>query len=502
MKKIQFALIGMMCFAQAWAQNATDVFRYSQQFNLGTARSQGVGGAFGAVGADYSSTYLNPAGLGLYRRNDFHLSAAITTNFASGRFLGATETDNRTNFNIPSFGLVLTKVNTGLTGDAKKGIVSYNFAFGHNRADNYQQNIFMQGRNSTNSITDFYIQQSDGIAFNDIDAPGREAEFSSLAWRAYLTDTADNSTSYYSPWLFGDSVYSLLQSQKITRRGAKDEYNINAAINIGDLVYLGAGLVFVNIRHQFTHEFTESDPNKTVSNSLGSRYNSSSLTIDNNTSGNGVLGRFGVIIRPFDYFRFGVSAQTRMRVDMTDDYSYRVTSDIANFGRYDVSSPELTSNYEVITPARYMASASVIIPSVGFVSADFEMVDYGSGRLTSENSFSEANQIVRRTYGEAYVLRLGTELKLDDNYRFRAGYSAQSNPYKNTPAGVNADDLTVQSFSAGLGYTQGKEYLDFAAVYTRFNQFESPYTLSNGGQPIGNVKNTNLNFVITYGQRF
>lgn len=502
MKKIQFALLGIICVSQAYAQTASDVFRYSQQFNLGTARSQGVGGAFGAVGADYSSTYLNPAGLGLYRRNDFHLSAAITTNQASSRFLGATQTDNRTNLNIPSFGLVLTKVNTGLTGDAKKGLVSYSFAFGHNRADNYQQNIFMQGRNTGNSINDFYIEQSNGIPFNNIEGVGREAEFSSLAWRAFLTDTADNNTTYYSPWMFGDSTYSLLQSQKITRRGAKNEYNINAAINIGDFIYLGAGLVFVNIRNNFTHEFSESDPDKTVVNSLGHTYNSSTLTVENNSTGDGVLGRFGIIIRPIDYFRFGLSAQTRMRVDMSDDYLYRVTSDIANFGRYDISSPDLISNYEVVTPARYMASATFIIPSIGFISGDFEMIDYGKGRLTSENSFSEANQMVRRTYGETYVLRLGAEVKLDDNYRLRAGYSSQSNPYKTTPIGVNADDLTIQSFSGGFGYTIGSEYLDFAAVYTRFNQFESPYSLSNNSQPIGNIKNTNLNFVVTYGHRF
>jgi hypothetical protein len=502
MKRLQFALIGIICVSQAYAQTSSDVFRYSQQFNLGTARSQGIGGAFGAVGADYSSTYLNPAGLGLYRRNDFHLSAAVTTNRADSRFLGTTETDNRTNFNIPSFGLVLTKVNTGLTGDAKKGIVSYNFAFGHNRSDNYQQNIFMQGRNTQNSISDFYIEQSNGIPFNNIDAVGREAEFSSLAWRAYLTDTADNNTTYYSPWLFGDSNYSLLQSQKITRRGAKNEYNFNTAVNIGDFIYLGAGLVFVNIRNEYTQEFTESDPNKTVVNSLGHTYNSSGLTITNNTTGTGVLGRFGFIIRPVDYFRFGLSAQTRMRVSMSDDYSYRVTSDIQNFGRYDIQSPALTSDYEIITPARYMASAMILIPRFGFISGDFEMVDYGKGRLTSESTFAEANQLVRRTYGEAYVLRLGTEIKLDDSHRLRLGYSAQSNPYKTTPGGVSADDLTIQSFSGGFGYTIGSEYLDFAAVYTRYNQFESPYTLANGNQPLGNVKNINFNFVVTYGHRF
>jgi hypothetical protein len=60
-------------------QNETDIFRYSFTESLGSARTMGMGGAFGALGADLACLTGNPAGIGLYRRGD----ASLTTGFAS-----------------------------------------------------------------------------------------------------------------------------------------------------------------------------------------------------------------------------------------------------------------------------------------------------------------------------------------------------------------------------------------------------------------------------------
>ena len=49
------------------AQTSSDALRYSRIFYSGTSRFQGMAGAFGATGADFSVIATNPAGLGLYR---------------------------------------------------------------------------------------------------------------------------------------------------------------------------------------------------------------------------------------------------------------------------------------------------------------------------------------------------------------------------------------------------------------------------------------------------
>ena len=509
MNKYKFMLVALVISAYAHAQNEVDILRYSQQYNLGTARSQGLGGAFGAVGADYSSTYLNPAGLGLYRRNEMHLSAAVTGTLTSGNFLGGTLDESRTNFNIPSFGLVLSKVNTGLNGDADKGIINYNFAFGHNRTNHFQQNIFMEGFNTKSNLSQFFVEQSNGIPSNQISANGTEFEFYNLGWNAYLTDTLNNNYTYYSPWFNSDNDYRVKQSHQITKRGSMDEYNFSGAINFDNILYLGVGLVFNELLHEYKSVFTESDPNNTVTtataDTVGNFYRSSYLRTEVNTEGQGVAGRFGFILRPVDCFRFGLSMQTASRINMKDDYQYKVGSDIRwpNIGKKNIESPQGTYEYQLITPARYTASAMFMHPKFGFISVDADMVNHAKGRLTATDfTFSDANARARASYQEAYQLRVGAELKLQDVYRLRMGYNLATSPYKNEINGVSKDDLTRQSYSVGAGYNDGVYFLDLAIVRTIFKEFFTPYQLNNGYSPTGVATHTMFNVAVTGGVRF
>jgi long-subunit fatty acid transport protein len=505
MKQIIF--IACMCVTiSTFAQNEADILRYSQQYTLGTARSLGAGGAFGATGADYSSSLINPAGLGFYRRSELHLSMALTANVADANYLGSTTFDRRTNFNIPTFGFVLSKMNSGLNGDATDGIVGFNFAFGHHRSNDFQQNLFIEGNNNRSSITDFYVQQSNGIDYRDITASGTESNFSNLAWRGYLTDTFDNSASYYSPWFYGDNNgYNLLQTYQITRRGSTDEFNISGSMNIGNTLFLGAGLVMMEVRQQYKAVFTESDPDRTVNNSLGSTYRYSSLTTEINTEGSGIAGRFGVIFRPVDAFRLGLSAQTPARIALTDKYKYILESDIdyPGIGYNSVIGPEEQMDYELITPARYTLSANVMLTKFGFISADLEMVDYRNGRLTSGTyAFSNENRRAQQVLNEAYILRVGSEFKLDDHWRFRLGYNYASSPYQSNATGVNNADLARQSYSTGFGYTDGHYFLDLAGMLTQFKEYYTPYEVDGGFTPTGVVTNRFYNFVLSTGVRF
>ena len=506
MNKYKIILIGLLCSFQSQAQNQSDILRYSQSYNMGTARSQGVGGAFGSVGADFSSVYINPAGLALYRRSEFNFSGAITANTATSDFLGQSSIDTRTNFNIPSFGVVFSKVNTGLQGgDASEGIVNYNFGFGYNRTNNFQQNIYAEGYNTKSNISQFYVQQANGTPYNQFAASGTSFDYASMAWNTYLIDTAANNTSYYSPWFGQDNNYKLLQSQQISRRGSVGEYNFNGSLNIGNMVYFGAGLVLSSVRYESTETFTESDPDKTVIDpNYGHLYNSSSLKSELTSTGNGVAGRFGVIFRPIDNFRFGFAAQTATRIAMTDNYKYTITSDInwTGIGQRKETSPDGEFSYNIITPAKYTASASFMHPDVGFLSVDVDMIDYSRGRLTSDNhSFSQQNAAARNSFQEAYNMRLGGEVKLTKMYRMRAGYSLHTSPYKSI-AGVSASDLARHGYSLGLGYTNGQHFIDFASVVTTYKEYNTPYLIEGGYSPTATINNVLLNFVVTGGVKF
>ena len=51
--------------ALAQAQTDVDVLRYSQTGNAGTSRFTSMGGAFGALGGDFSVLSWNPAGIAI-----------------------------------------------------------------------------------------------------------------------------------------------------------------------------------------------------------------------------------------------------------------------------------------------------------------------------------------------------------------------------------------------------------------------------------------------------
>ena len=55
----------------AGAQDLMDALRYSNIAVSGTARAGAMGNAFGALGGDFTSASINPAGLGLYRSSEF-----------------------------------------------------------------------------------------------------------------------------------------------------------------------------------------------------------------------------------------------------------------------------------------------------------------------------------------------------------------------------------------------------------------------------------------------
>lgn len=499
MKKLITIAAAISCTAQVlFAQNETDILRYSQAYNFGTARSQGAGGAFGAVGADFSSTFINPAGIGLYRRNEANLSMGITATLANTKYAGTSMDDSRTGFNIPTFGVVFSKVYQDFGKDASKGIVSLNFAAGMNRIADFQQNISFSGINNRSSIADYYVQQANGIPVSQFrNDPGYASDMAFMGWNVYLIDSQPGQTTrYYSPY-FADSSRSLRQGQQIEIRGGMQEYNFSGGMNIGDVFYFGASLIFTDVRHNYQSTFTETvlDPSN--------QYKTSKFTSEIKSSGMGVSGRFGVIVRPIEQLRFGFSAQTPSRINMRDDYNYNISANYAS-GNYSYASPANYIEYQVITPARYTASAALVLPSLGLLSADVEMVDYSQARLSANRfSFDNANAAAKSMYTQVYNVRVGAEVKTFDIFRIRGGFGMYGSPYKADQFDVKKEDLVRYVVSGGFGVLLNNVFLDFAVSNSFGKTYNTPYVLNDASKTYTAVNSYNtLNFALTGGIKF
>ena len=130
-KSFIIILFFSLSYSLVYAKTAEDALRYSRVFYSGTARFNGLSGAFGAVGADFSTLATNPAGIGLYKGSEMTLTLAPTIGYSSTNYNGSTATDSKVNLGLGSFGvgISINPYNKNKTGALK----NINIGFGFNR---------------------------------------------------------------------------------------------------------------------------------------------------------------------------------------------------------------------------------------------------------------------------------------------------------------------------------------------------------------------------------
>ena len=113
-----------------------------------------MGGAFGALGGDLSAISYNPAGVAIYRSNEFTFSPTMFVGETDAGYFGSSFSDSKYNFNFNSIGYVGTyKANDFVyeTDENKVGWMNTNIAVGYNRLNNFHRNILIEGDNPSSS---------------------------------------------------------------------------------------------------------------------------------------------------------------------------------------------------------------------------------------------------------------------------------------------------------------------------------------------------------------
>ena len=119
MKRLAIILTIIFSGSALYSQNLVDALRYSQNFSGGTARSVAMGGAFGALGADFGSLSINPAGIGVYRGSEFTITPGFYYGKTSSSYYGTSDEDYKYNFNLNNLGIILNS-----TKDKEDGWIS------------------------------------------------------------------------------------------------------------------------------------------------------------------------------------------------------------------------------------------------------------------------------------------------------------------------------------------------------------------------------------------
>ncbi len=492
--KLTLLLVCLFASNLILAQTDEDALRYSQLTPFGTARFMGSGGAFGALGADISALSINPAGVAIYRSNEFTFTPGLSFIRSKSDFLKNENDSRKYNFNISNFGFVWVNANDSKEARWK----SVNFSFGANRMSNYHNNIYYKGLNTSNSLMNNYLSYLGGNAVSPAGLTDAYPFDISLAYDTKLIAYTQANNTYKSAL----TKAGLEQSKSLNTRGATNEYYFAFGGNYNDKLYIGASINMPFLRYVMNSTFSERDRNDSIADFI--KYD---FTNNVRTTGVGINIKAGLIYRVNDYFRLGTSIHSPTFYSMTDRYSASMNSSFVS-GSYESASPNGNFNYSLVTPWRVVGSAAILFKKYGFFSADYEFVDYSSSYFnfnngsTSDKEFENTqNNLITAKYTAAGNLRLGAEAVLDI-FRIRAGYAMYGSPFQ-SGIGVNGFANTYNNVSAGFGFREQDFYLDFAFVRSLFKTYDQPYSLSAGQEVPGAKISSGINhFLITVGFRY
>lgn len=486
--------MGLLLSCPLLAQNEIDALRYSQTNFGGTARSIAVGGAFGALGADFSSASFNPAGLGLYRGNEIMITPGFNVTNHRSDFLGNQAEEIHYNLNFSNFGFVHTNLLVDSRGNNMHDKWrAYSFAFGFNRLNNFQSRQFYSGFNAESSISNFYANELRGTHPSGIN-PGSVGFEPSLAYETFLVDpVSGDSTNYVSRIPNG----MVEQNATIDERGGINEFTLSFAGNYDDRLYMGATIGFPRVNYTNELSFTERD----VLDSIPG-FRSLDVNRELQTQGWGINFKGGMAYRVANWLRLGAAVHSPTYFRLEDEYSSNMTNrlDSETITR---ESPDGNFSYNLTTPWRVIGSAAFIISKYGFLSVDYEFVDYsesfysfGSGnQLTA----SQQNNNIRNLYGPASNLRVGAEGVID-NIRLRAGYAYYGSPFKDDVETAGGDQIQ-QFITGGIGFREESFYLDLGFARRMSNDFLGFYTMPDDSG-VGSLNEVNRNqIVMTVGFR-
>lgn len=511
------------------AQTAFDALNYSRELGGGTARSMAMGGAFNALGGDFSVLSVNPAGLGIYRSGELTFTPTLefmeTTTDPEYDF-GVEDTKG--NFNFNNLGYVASN-RTGAT----EGLVAYNFAVGFNRLQNYHKSYRINSPGAIYSLTDAFAEQL------NMYGPDNAAYGAQLAYDSYLMNESLTGGVYGSPLKAGVTVDYMKDALET---GRMNEWVFSMAANISNTFYVGATVGLRDIDHKkeifqtetfYNDEYGESyyRPDPVYGDTAYySAYDDELGYVDGfdynsieSTNGFGLNLKLGFLYRPIDILRFGLAIHTPtytwMNVsyagDMLNNTFYIVTNtgeeqygEENGIGYNDYYTEDFS--YQIVSPYKVNFSTAIIVGKRLALDVEGDVVGYdkmkikdGNGRMVS-TSIQLANDDIETMYKTAYNLRAGAEFRVSPSISLRTGFAYYGSPYKN--ANNNVADYIGDRFNytGGIGFRTGDFFMDLA--YVRANEKGNTFIYDDASDAYGNIiANTeyvNNRYMLTMGFKF
>lgn len=518
---------------------------FSQTNPQGSARMQAMGGNHTAIGADVSNINGNPAGLGFYTRSELSISPMFSNSANASQYIGNTQNTSASQLALGNFGVVFAGKNRNpvRSGGWQGGA----FGLSYSRQNIFKNSIRFGGQNIQSSMADYFAElanqeatgSSQGVVVDDFkaDLQQNRSVFDFPTSMFYYGKLIDATTRNGNPYIGTEQGNAANQSFLSTSTGYTSGWNASYGANYRNKLYVGLGLSLARLNYTNVKTMNENFENAAAVDGF-------SYTNDLTTSGNGFSFSTGVIYRPNDIIRLGVSftsptwyrisesagqsLQTRLArpVEVSDFTNPEYSNDLpgllrsAGFGinnqnglSYITSIPSLSilpfdAIYNLRTPMKLNGGVGIFFGKSGFISADAEYVGYSGMKLSSNDSNADGGfadgyytDLVKSTYRNVVNLKVGGEYRIN-KVSLRAGVSYYQDPYQQIAQYTNID-RSRYIFSGGIGYKTSNFYIDGAVVHGQQTTAYTPYILADAtAYASAQIKNKTTNAILTIGTYF
>jgi len=482
------------------AQDEYDALRYSQHYFGGTTRVASMAGSFGALGADFGSFSINPAGIGVFRSTEFTFSPAVSWDRTDAKYIGNMHSGDDTRFFLGNMGFVSTKM-LGNQG----GFTSVSFGVGYNQLNNFNRYSVMQARmpevtppvsterpenggsQSSSYLDNFVNHANDEGEFNP---EALDPFYERMAWYADLMYYDTLLMSYRND--INDVGYGQFQSQTMDEHGGLGEFAFGFGANYSDVFYMGAtfGLHQLGF-HQIISTFEEDDLDKS------DYFNSFMFNEYLDAWGVGLTGKFGLLFRPVNFLRLGAAFHIPTYYWIREEFFTDMSGTFDQESSTSERSPLNTFEYWLRTPYRVIGSVAFQIQKFASINVDYELVDYSIMNFDTDypDDFMDINQNIKTIYKVTSNIRAGAEVVIKPIY-IRAGYALYGSPYEKEVSGINNKTMV---YAGGLGFRTSKFFFDFG-YSLRTNELK--YNLYEEDAYGAIISSNKSNFMATLGFRF
>ena len=492
----------LLAAPSAWAQTASDGYRFSQRQPALNARLMAMSGAGSLAGiADQGALHANPAGLGFLNTSVFAgglntLSAVDDATYGLGSGLSAREADVR-NTGLHNLAY-LAKVPT-----AQGALV---LGASLTTTNNFTRFLRYDGENPNNSITDFFMPVpgefdveidpgDDNVpgTNDDVYFPTFSRDLSNLAFQTYAIDLdidafeAGEAVPFFPAVLTG----TVAQAGEVSEDGTMRELSFGGAVEASPGVMAGLSANIVFGTYEFQSLFDEDD----FQNANDGNFNTvdfASLTFEerfeSELTGFNLKGGFSAAVTP--NLRVGLALETPTWYNVNEHFDTYLTTRFDNGEVFNAGGGSDAGSgvfeYQLQTPWRLGGGLAFTSDDL-MLAADVEFVDWSQMEFdadASEGYFDEINRNIRDGYDAVVNVALGGEYTLDA-LKLRAGFAYHPDP-RDLDGSDDDLDRSKTYFSAGIGYRFSEQFqLDFGWMQERFEDQFMPYSdVANGPAPL------------------